>query len=82
MPYIENTGTWADVIRVPLEIVHGAPVAAPEKLALFAQAIRDKRFDEYLLFRPTFAQLLFYRATARWQRASMTTNLEWCRRCD
>ena len=52
-----NTGTWADVMRVPPEIVHGAPVEALEKLALFAQAIRDKRFDEYLLFRPTFAHI-------------------------
>jgi|MudIll2142460700_1097286.scaffolds.fasta_scaffold37877_2 UDP-2,3-diacylglucosamine pyrophosphatase LpxH len=52
-----NTGTWADVMRMPPEIVHGAPVAALEKLALFAQAIRDKRFDEYLLFRPTFAHI-------------------------
>ncbi len=52
-----NTGTWADVMHVPPEIIHGAPVAAHEKLALFVQAIRDKRFDEYLLFRPTFAHI-------------------------
>jgi UDP-2,3-diacylglucosamine pyrophosphatase LpxH len=52
-----NTGTWADVMRVPPEIIQGPPVAALEKLALFAEAIRDKRFDEYLLFRPTFAYI-------------------------
>jgi hypothetical protein len=32
-------------------------VATHEKLAPFAQAIRGKRFDEYLLFRPTFAYI-------------------------
>jgi len=52
-----NTGTWADMMRVPLEIIHGSLETAHEKVALFAQAIRDQRFDEYLLFRPTFAHI-------------------------
>lgn len=52
-----NTGTWADLIRVPPEIIHGSSETAREKLVLFAQAIRDKKFDEYLLFQPTFAHI-------------------------
>jgi UDP-2,3-diacylglucosamine pyrophosphatase LpxH len=52
-----NTGTWADLIRVPPDIVHGAPEAAAEALGRFAQAILDKRFDEYILFSPTFAHI-------------------------
>ena len=52
-----NTGTWADLIRVPPDIVHGAPEAAAEVLGRFAQAILDKRFDEYVLFSPTFAHI-------------------------
>ena len=52
-----NTGTWADVMQVPQEIISGAPVVAHESLTQFAQAIRDRRFDDYLLFRPTFAHV-------------------------
>jgi hypothetical protein len=52
-----NTGTWADMICVPPAIIHGEPMAAHEKLVLFAQAIGDKRFDDYLLFRPTFGHI-------------------------
>ena len=32
-----NTGTWADALPGPPEIVHGAPVEALEKLVLFAR---------------------------------------------
>ena len=52
-----NTGTWADMMRVPAEIVHGEPDAAREKLVLFAEAIRTRRFDQYLVFEPTFAHI-------------------------
>jgi hypothetical protein len=52
-----NTGTWADLIRVPPDIVHGAAEGAAEALGRFAQAIVDKRFDEYVLFSPTFAHI-------------------------
>lgn len=49
-----NTGTWADLIRVPPEVINGASETALDK---FARAIRDKRFDEYILFQPTFAHI-------------------------
>jgi UDP-2,3-diacylglucosamine pyrophosphatase LpxH len=54
-----NTGTWADLIRVPPEIIHGMPTAAHEELERFTQAILDKQFDKYLLFQPTFAYVCF-----------------------
>lgn len=52
-----NTGTWADVMRVPPEVVHGAPVVALKELGVFSQAVREKRLDKYLIFQPTFAHI-------------------------
>jgi UDP-2,3-diacylglucosamine pyrophosphatase LpxH len=52
-----NTGTWADLIRIPDEIIRGDPVCAFEQLKQFAKAISDQRFDKYVEFRPTFAHI-------------------------
>lgn len=52
-----NTGTWADLIRVPSEIIDGAPAAAFKELERFALAIRNKQFEQYLQFQPTFAHI-------------------------
>ena len=52
-----NTGTWADLLRVPPEILNAADGVALTGLSTFAQAIRDKQFGDYLMFRPTFAHV-------------------------
>jgi len=52
-----NTGTWADLIRVPDDIIHAPLPAAMESLRVFAQAIRDRNMNAHLLFRPTFAHI-------------------------
>ena len=52
-----NTGTWADLMRLPGEILHGSPESAMQQLARFAEAIRVRQFHDYILFQPTFAQI-------------------------
>jgi len=52
-----NTGTWADLMRVPDDIVRGSPAAASRSLTRFVDAISDRRFGDYLVFRPTFAHI-------------------------
>jgi hypothetical protein len=52
-----NTGTWADLIRVPDAIIHAPLPAAMESLRDFAQAIRERDMNAHLLFRPTFAHI-------------------------
>jgi UDP-2,3-diacylglucosamine pyrophosphatase LpxH len=52
-----NTGTWADLLRVPHEIVCGDDDSALEHLRTFANAIEQRRFEPYLVFYPTFAHI-------------------------
>ena len=52
-----NTGTWADLMRVP-DIVLSEPTwAAQAHLEAFANAIRERRYDEFLDWCPTFAHI-------------------------
>jgi UDP-2,3-diacylglucosamine pyrophosphatase LpxH len=53
-----NTGTWADLIRVPGEIIRSPAGDESEHLSRFADALRNKKFDDYLVFQPTFAHIL------------------------
>lgn len=52
-----NTGTWADLIQVPSEIIVGSAVSALTSLRRFADAIQARQFGDYLIFRPTFAHV-------------------------
>lgn len=56
-----NTGTWADLMRVPAALVQGesegeAALAATER---FAQDLRERRFAAYLDWQPTYARVQF-----------------------
>lgn len=50
-----NTGTWADRMRLPDEVISGSNEQALSSLQKFAEAIREKDFKEYIEFEPTFA---------------------------
>ena len=52
-----NTGIWADLVRVPQEIISESSQSALNELERFAEALRTKHFSEYLFFRPTFAHI-------------------------
>lgn len=54
-----NTGTWADLIRLPDIIVSGPRPQALVELERFANALRAREFGEYLTWQPTFAHLRF-----------------------
>jgi len=52
-----NTGTWADVMRVPDAIVNGSLDDSLHHLKKFADAVRAQRLDDYVAFQPTFAHV-------------------------
>jgi hypothetical protein len=52
-----NTGAWADRLRLPDEVISGPKEQALPALERFAAAIRDKQFQEYIEFQPTFAYI-------------------------
>src|SRR5262245_15270322 len=56
-----NTGTWADLIRVPIGIFDPVETTALSELDRFVEAVRQNRFQEYLHFDPTFAHVIIDR---------------------
>jgi hypothetical protein len=54
-----NTGTWADLMRLPSGIMYGERESALAELQLFFEAIRTNQIDKYVEFLPTFAHLRF-----------------------
>ncbi len=52
-----NTGTWADRIRLPEQVVSGSDEDAVLTLRKFANAIRLKDFTPYINFEPTYAHI-------------------------
>lgn len=52
-----NTGTWADLICFPQSIVRSGNPNALEELRTFVYALRDRNFDKYIIFRPTYVRL-------------------------
>lgn len=52
-----NTGTWADLMRVPESVLSGPTWAAQAHLEAFASAVRERRYDEFLDWCPTFAHI-------------------------
>ena len=52
-----NSGTWADLIRLPREIITAAPHEASEKLEAFVQHMSMGLLPPWIVFRPTYLQL-------------------------
>ena len=53
-----NTGTWADLMRLPQAVVQGNKTMALGELAVFVDALEANRLDEWRRPRPTFAQIV------------------------
>lgn len=53
-----NSGTWADLMRVPDAVFSDDPRAASAALHALVEAIRDQRLDQVIWQRPTYVQLL------------------------
>jgi len=52
-----NSGTWADVLRFPNEILEGSKEEQDGALRGFVDAMRRGDFSEFTLFRPTYVRL-------------------------
>lgn len=52
-----NSGTWADVLRFPQEIIQGDEQSARTKVLEFAQAMKTGDFSRWTLFRPSYVRL-------------------------
>ena len=55
--YYLNSGTWADVLRFPTEIVTGSDEEAIPKLREFVSRVSSGDFSEWTMFRPTYVRL-------------------------
>lgn len=54
-----NTGTWADLIEFPIEVLVKPPAGADDPLLQFINEMRDSRFDRHIRFKPTYAEFAF-----------------------
>ncbi len=52
-----NSGTWADLMQLPPEIVSGEPAAAMTRLQEIVQAIATGMLDRWIRFKPTYIRL-------------------------
>lgn len=52
-----NSGTWADVLQFPSEIISGTREQALERLQQFTQLMAQGDFSEWTIFRPTYVRL-------------------------
>ncbi|XUJ32998.1 hypothetical protein ACQ5SK_33120 [Bradyrhizobium japonicum] len=52
-----NSGTWADVLRFPNEILTLPESDALSRLDGFVQKLKAGDFSDWTLFRPTYVQL-------------------------
>ncbi len=55
--YYLNSGTWADLMQLPPEIITGDTAAALAKLQQLAQSLATGLLDQWILFRPTYVRL-------------------------
>jgi UDP-2,3-diacylglucosamine pyrophosphatase LpxH len=53
-----NSGTWADLLEVPPEIVSGPPAAALSALREYAADLAANRLRNHVRFSPTYVRLL------------------------
>jgi UDP-2,3-diacylglucosamine pyrophosphatase LpxH len=52
-----NSGTWADLMRVPKAVLSEDDAVATQALRRFVKDITENRLSEYVAFMPTYAQL-------------------------
>ena len=52
-----NTGTWADLMRVPIELFNPVDARAFDALERFVDALKHNEFEKYLHFEPSFAHV-------------------------
>ena len=52
-----NSGTWADVLQFPVEVLSGTREESLAKLQQFAQLMVTGDFSEWTTFRPTYVRL-------------------------
>ncbi len=52
-----NSGTWADLIRLPDGVFDDDANSARQSLNEFVEAIRNKNYDKLIFRRPTFARI-------------------------
>lgn len=55
--YYLNSGTWANVLHFPEEIIKGDEDIALPKLREFVEAMKENDFSQWCLFRPTYVRL-------------------------
>ena len=53
-----NTGAWADLMRIPQEILSTSPDLATSHLEHFVNALKTGNFQPYVEFSPTFAHIV------------------------
>ncbi|MEW6262725.1 MAG: metallophosphoesterase [Thermodesulfobacteriota bacterium] len=52
-----NSGTWADLIEVPKEVMSGPEDQALAELQAFVMDLKDRRLSRWLRYRPTYVRL-------------------------
>lgn len=52
-----NSGTWADLMRVPDEVFHTDPQIADAALRLLVSDIAERRYEKLIMRQPTFVRL-------------------------
>lgn len=52
-----NSGTWADLMQLPPEVITASPADARAKLDPFVQDLAGGQLDRWIVFRPTYIQL-------------------------
>jgi UDP-2,3-diacylglucosamine pyrophosphatase LpxH len=52
-----NTGTWCDLIRFPFQMLDQPSSEATRSLQTFVHDLESGNMDEYIEFRPTFAEI-------------------------
>ncbi len=55
--YYLNSGTWADVLRFPVEILDGTREEALAAVREFVEAMKRSDFSAYTTFQPTYVRL-------------------------
>ena len=55
--YYLNSGTWADLMQLPPEIVSGSPDVAMQKLHELVLTTGMNQLDRWIIYRPTYIRL-------------------------
>jgi len=52
-----NSGTWADLLQFPKDILSGSQSDVRDKLRHFCEDAANSRLERYIVFTPTFVRL-------------------------